>query len=130
MPCLYLSTNLNLDEVDTDPIFSEATKAVASIIGKPENVNSSLCSRYSLYSYIQYLLLLQSIRFLCFLFCFLLSFSIFQTTYNFTSMFIFSYGKLPYYLDGCCVNISYADILYVGVGISQKRKRAYDPVLG
>ncbi|XVE97155.1 hypothetical protein REPUB_Repub02eG0286800 [Reevesia pubescens] len=37
MPCLYISTNLNLDEVDTDHIFSEATKAVASIIGKPEN---------------------------------------------------------------------------------------------
>ncbi|XP_022767809.1 macrophage migration inhibitory factor homolog [Durio zibethinus] len=37
MPCLYISTNINLDEVDTDPIFSEATKAVASIIGKPEN---------------------------------------------------------------------------------------------
>ncbi|OMO97677.1 Macrophage migration inhibitory factor [Corchorus olitorius] len=37
MPCLYISTNLNLDEVDCDPIFSEATKAVASIIGKPEN---------------------------------------------------------------------------------------------
>ncbi|XP_022744081.1 macrophage migration inhibitory factor homolog [Durio zibethinus] len=37
MPCLYISTNLNLDEVDTGPIFSEATKALASIIGKPEN---------------------------------------------------------------------------------------------
>ncbi|XWS67305.1 hypothetical protein CRYUN_Cryun05aG0276100 [Craigia yunnanensis] len=37
MPCLYISTNLNLDEVDTDPIFSEATKSVASIIGKSEN---------------------------------------------------------------------------------------------
>ncbi|XVE76626.1 hypothetical protein DITRI_Ditri12bG0188500 [Diplodiscus trichospermus] len=37
MPCLYISTNINLDEVDTDPIFSEATKAVASIIGKSEH---------------------------------------------------------------------------------------------
>ncbi|MFQ6664411.1 hypothetical protein Gotur_031537 [Gossypium turneri] len=37
MPCLYISTNLNLDEVDTDPLFSQATKAVASIIGRPEH---------------------------------------------------------------------------------------------
>ncbi|XP_050215024.1 uncharacterized protein LOC126666111 [Mercurialis annua] len=37
MPCLYISTNLNLDGVDTDPIFSDATKAVATIIGKPEH---------------------------------------------------------------------------------------------
>ncbi|XP_015897419.2 uncharacterized protein LOC107431060 [Ziziphus jujuba] len=37
MPCLYISTNVNLDGVDTDSIFSEATKAVSTIIGKPEN---------------------------------------------------------------------------------------------
>ncbi|PSS23854.1 Macrophage migration inhibitory factor like [Actinidia chinensis var. chinensis] len=37
MPCLDISTNVSLDGVDTDSIFSEATKAVASIIGKPEN---------------------------------------------------------------------------------------------
>ncbi|KAK3406807.1 macrophage migration inhibitory factor homolog [Eucalyptus grandis] len=37
MPCLYISTNVCLDGVDADPIFSEATKAVASIIGRPEN---------------------------------------------------------------------------------------------
>ncbi|KAJ4842854.1 hypothetical protein Tsubulata_041426 [Turnera subulata] len=37
MPCLYLTTNLNLDEVDKDPIFAEATKAIATIIGKPEH---------------------------------------------------------------------------------------------
>ncbi|XP_021289030.1 macrophage migration inhibitory factor homolog [Herrania umbratica] len=37
MPCLYISTNLNLDMADTGPIFSETTKAIASIIGKPEN---------------------------------------------------------------------------------------------
>lgn len=40
MPCLYISTNVNLDDVDKDPIFSEATKAVASIIGRPEHVNT------------------------------------------------------------------------------------------
>lgn len=38
MPCLYISTNVSLDGVDTDPIFSELTKAVSTIIGKPENV--------------------------------------------------------------------------------------------
>ncbi|XP_062167306.1 uncharacterized protein LOC133873591 [Alnus glutinosa] len=37
MPCLYISTNVILDGVDTDPIFSEATKAVSTIIGRPEN---------------------------------------------------------------------------------------------
>ncbi|XAR68760.1 Phenylpyruvate tautomerase [Bertholletia excelsa] len=37
MPCLDISTNVNLDGVDTDSVFSEATKAVASIMGKPEN---------------------------------------------------------------------------------------------
>ncbi|XP_061375840.1 uncharacterized protein LOC133317950 [Gastrolobium bilobum] len=36
MPCLYISTNINLDGVDTDPIFSEATTAISTIIGKPE----------------------------------------------------------------------------------------------
>lgn len=38
MPCFNLSTNVSLDGVDTADFFSEATKAVASIIGKPENV--------------------------------------------------------------------------------------------
>ncbi|KAI9154561.1 hypothetical protein LWI28_028103 [Acer negundo] len=37
MPCLYISTNVNLDAVDIDPVFSDATKAVADIIGKPEH---------------------------------------------------------------------------------------------
>ncbi|PON42480.1 Macrophage migration inhibitory factor [Parasponia andersonii] len=37
MPCLYISTNVNLDGEDTNPIFSEATKAVSTIIGKPED---------------------------------------------------------------------------------------------
>ncbi|KAK7349746.1 hypothetical protein VNO77_07373 [Canavalia gladiata] len=36
MPCLYISTNINLDEHNIDPIFSEATTAISSIIGKPE----------------------------------------------------------------------------------------------
>ncbi|XP_020220127.1 macrophage migration inhibitory factor homolog [Cajanus cajan] len=36
MPCLYITTNLNLDGIDTHPIFSEATTAVSSIIGKPQ----------------------------------------------------------------------------------------------
>ncbi|XP_073015574.1 uncharacterized protein [Primulina eburnea] len=37
MPCLDISTNVNLDGVDTDSIFSELTKAVSQIVGKPEN---------------------------------------------------------------------------------------------
>ncbi|VVA14331.1 PREDICTED: macrophage migration [Prunus dulcis] len=37
MPCLYISTNVNLDGFDTDSIFSEATKAISSITGKPED---------------------------------------------------------------------------------------------
>ncbi|CBI18101.3 hypothetical protein PVL29_009850 [Vitis rotundifolia] len=37
MPCVDISTNVNLEGVDADPIFSDVTKAVASIIGKPEN---------------------------------------------------------------------------------------------
>ncbi|KAK8466438.1 hypothetical protein PHAVU_008G092500 [Phaseolus vulgaris] len=36
MPCLNLSTNVNLDGVDTSSILTEATSTVASIIGKPE----------------------------------------------------------------------------------------------
>ncbi|XP_017417275.1 uncharacterized protein LOC108328018 isoform X2 [Vigna angularis] len=36
MPCLNLSTNVNLDGVDTSSILSEATSTVARIIGKPE----------------------------------------------------------------------------------------------
>lgn len=39
MPCLYISTNVNLDGFDTDSIFSEATKAISSITGKPEDVS-------------------------------------------------------------------------------------------
>nr|8AP3_A Chain A, MIF homologue [Arabidopsis thaliana]8AP3_B Chain B, MIF homologue [Arabidopsis thaliana]8AP3_C Chain C, MIF homologue [Arabidopsis thaliana] len=36
-PCLNLSTNVNLDGVDTSSILSEASSTVAKIIGKPEN---------------------------------------------------------------------------------------------
>ncbi|ESW06634.1 hypothetical protein PHAVU_010G064100 [Phaseolus vulgaris] len=36
MPCLYISTNINLDGINIDPIFSQATTAVSTIIGKPE----------------------------------------------------------------------------------------------
>nr|XP_029146651.1 uncharacterized protein LOC112728076 isoform X2 [Arachis hypogaea] len=36
MPCLYISTNVNLDGINLDPIFSEATSAISTIIGKPE----------------------------------------------------------------------------------------------
>lgn len=50
MPCLYITTNLNLDGVDTDPIFSEATTAISKIIGKPEKVfQFSLFFHASLY---------------------------------------------------------------------------------
>lgn len=38
MPCLYISTNVSLDGVDVDPIFADATRAVALIIGRPEHV--------------------------------------------------------------------------------------------
>ncbi|CDP06423.1 unnamed protein product [Coffea canephora] len=36
MPCLDISTNVNLNGVDLDSVFSEATKTVAAIMGKPE----------------------------------------------------------------------------------------------
>ncbi|KAD3067659.1 hypothetical protein E3N88_35539 [Mikania micrantha] len=36
MPCVQISTNVCLDGIDTDSIFSDATKAVAQIIGRPE----------------------------------------------------------------------------------------------
>ncbi|XP_051130730.1 uncharacterized protein LOC127251167 isoform X2 [Andrographis paniculata] len=36
MPCLNLSTNVNLEGVDTSAILSEASSSVAKIIGKPE----------------------------------------------------------------------------------------------
>ncbi|CAL5422834.1 unnamed protein product [Camellia sinensis] len=37
MPCLDISTNVCLDGVDTEAFFSEATKVVSSIFGKPES---------------------------------------------------------------------------------------------
>lgn len=45
MPCLDISTNVILDGVDLDSIFSEATKTVAAIIGKPENVRTIISTR-------------------------------------------------------------------------------------
>ncbi|KAF6174114.1 hypothetical protein GIB67_020296 [Kingdonia uniflora] len=36
MPCLNVSTNVNLDGIDTSSILSEASKTVANILGKPE----------------------------------------------------------------------------------------------
>ncbi|GAB4834042.1 hypothetical protein Ancab_032295 [Ancistrocladus abbreviatus] len=36
MPVLYISTNVSLDGIDLQPIFSQATTALASIIGRPE----------------------------------------------------------------------------------------------
>ncbi|CAH2064375.1 unnamed protein product [Thlaspi arvense] len=38
MPCLYITTNVNMDGVNTDPFYSEVTEAVASIIGRPQNL--------------------------------------------------------------------------------------------
>ncbi|KAG6495444.1 hypothetical protein ZIOFF_043268 [Zingiber officinale] len=38
MPCLNLSTNIRLEDVDTSGILSEATKTIADIVGKPESV--------------------------------------------------------------------------------------------
>ncbi|XP_043707134.1 macrophage migration inhibitory factor homolog [Telopea speciosissima] len=37
MPCLNLSTNVSLDGLDTAPLVSEAIKAIANIIGRPES---------------------------------------------------------------------------------------------
>ncbi|KAI3472838.1 hypothetical protein Pfo_029967 [Paulownia fortunei] len=37
MPCLDISTNVNLHGIDTDSLFSDLTKAVSQIVGKPEN---------------------------------------------------------------------------------------------
>mgnify|MGYP004720745641 CR=1 FL=1 len=44
MPCLDISTNVNLNGVDLDSVFSEATKTVAAIMGKPETVRANLPS--------------------------------------------------------------------------------------
>ncbi|GER54436.1 macrophage migration inhibitory factor family protein [Striga asiatica] len=38
MPCLDISTNVDLAGVNTDSLFSDLTKAVSQIVGKPENV--------------------------------------------------------------------------------------------
>uniref|UniRef100_A0A7C9E7H7 Phenylpyruvate tautomerase n=1 Tax=Opuntia streptacantha TaxID=393608 RepID=A0A7C9E7H7_OPUST len=38
MPALEISTNVKLDEVDLEPIFSQASDAIASIIGRPKNL--------------------------------------------------------------------------------------------
>ncbi|MBA0703243.1 hypothetical protein Goari_022796 [Gossypium aridum] len=45
MPCLNLSTNVNLDGVDTSAILSEATSSVAKLIGKPEACSHLACSK-------------------------------------------------------------------------------------
>jgi hypothetical protein len=42
MPCLNVSTNVNLEGVDTSAILAEASKSVADIIGKPEAVSIRL----------------------------------------------------------------------------------------
>ncbi|KAJ0027326.1 hypothetical protein Pint_34964 [Pistacia integerrima] len=49
MPCLNLSTNVNLDGVDTSSILSEATSSVASIIGKPEAADAGIEFNYSVH---------------------------------------------------------------------------------
>ncbi|KAJ1688728.1 hypothetical protein LUZ63_012883 [Rhynchospora breviuscula] len=38
MPCLTLSTNVNLEGVDTSAVLAEATRVVADVIDKPQNV--------------------------------------------------------------------------------------------
>ncbi|XP_074559042.1 uncharacterized protein LOC141814980 isoform X1 [Curcuma longa] len=37
MPCLNLSTNIRLEDVDTSAVLSEATKIISDIVGKPES---------------------------------------------------------------------------------------------
>ncbi|CAN8278803.1 unnamed protein product [Cochlearia groenlandica] len=38
MPCLYITTNVNMDGVNTDPFYEEVTKAIASIVGRPQDL--------------------------------------------------------------------------------------------
>ncbi|XP_010529150.1 PREDICTED: macrophage migration inhibitory factor homolog [Tarenaya hassleriana] len=38
MPCLNIETNVKLEGVETEAFFSEVTRAVASIIGRPQNM--------------------------------------------------------------------------------------------
>lgn len=40
MPCLNVSTNVNLEGVDTSAVLADASSTVATIIGKPEAVSS------------------------------------------------------------------------------------------
>ena len=54
MPCLNLSTNVNVDGVDTSSILKEATSTVAELVGKPEAVYS--LSRCFIYVFIYQML--------------------------------------------------------------------------
>ena len=67
MPCLNLSTNVSLDGIDTSSILSEATSAVAKIIGKPEAV-TSLSSFLFASFFLSHASLVFNLRFLIFLF--------------------------------------------------------------
>ncbi|KAJ8426082.1 hypothetical protein Cgig2_002032 [Carnegiea gigantea] len=47
MPALEISTNVKIDEVHLEPIFSQASDAVASIIGRPKNVRGNRTKKRS-----------------------------------------------------------------------------------
>lgn len=85
MPCLYITTNLNLDGIDKDPIFSDATSAVSSIIGKPPKVCLYL-SPLSLFGYYCILLncLLLSYLFTCYSFILYYAFGVSGICYTFS----------------------------------------------
>lgn len=57
MPCLNLSTNVNLEGVDTSAILSEATSIVAKLVGKPEAVCIHLFAHIFFFFFRAFLLL-------------------------------------------------------------------------
>lgn len=72
MPCLNISTNVNLEGVDTSSVLSEATSTVAKLIGKPEAV---CCTSPS--CFVLYFELVQVIMFQLFVFSFWVEFLVF-----------------------------------------------------
>ncbi|RDX85718.1 hypothetical protein CR513_33048, partial [Mucuna pruriens] len=100
MPCLYITTNLNLDGVDTNPIFSQATTAVSTIIGKPEK---SLLNVLGLY---------------CDLF-----------VYNVKFVMVILKSSVPISFEGNKEPAAYAEIVSMG-GINSEVKRNLIATIG
>ena len=65
MPCLNLSTNVSLEGVDTSSILSEATSAVAKLIGKPEAVRYHFRSFINLNFYCFFIYVFLVVTFNC-----------------------------------------------------------------